>query len=116
MIAAGRKNVWRCGATNLTSLVNSRIKISSVNAAHFSDFFLGDPSRLRYKQVGNQLKEIPETIRVIQKVDFLQLKLEVKAIFNERVISQTKFDRFIRERLASCGLQVFSICSLNVSL
>lgn len=39
------------------------------------------------------------------KIDTEQMKLELKTIFSERIISQTKFDRFMRERLKQCNPQ-----------
>lgn len=86
---------------------------TSVNALLFSDYskmVVNDPSKTVYKQVGQSLRVVvPADVRsrhVI--VDYPQLKAEMDAVFGERVTSQVKFDRFMKERLSIAPPQIIS--------
>ena len=86
---------------------------TSINAFFFSDYSkmaVNDPSKTVYKQVGQSLKVVaPADVRSRHVVvDFPQLKAEMEAVFGERVTSQVKFDRFMKERLSIAPPHIIS--------
>ena len=81
-----------------------------VSVIHFSSQFAADPLTTRYKQVGQELKVISDTAHndSTRYVDHEQLRLEIKSIFSGRIVSQAKFDRFMRERLSDSNSQIIA--------
>jgi hypothetical protein len=67
-----------------------------------------DPLSISYKQVGNKLVELKPYKETTTTLEYTHHKLEIKAIFDERVTSQIKFDRFMKERLSNANPQIIA--------
>lgn len=86
---------------------------TSDHALFFSEYtkmMVNDPSKTVYKQIGQSLKVVER--RAVRpndmEVDPFQLKAELNSVFGERVTSQLKIDRFIKERLSIAKPHIIS--------
>lgn len=103
----------KLAAMKLLGQPHGKSQQTSDHALFFSEYtkmMVNDPSKTVYKQIGQSLKVVERRdVRPnYMKVDNSQLKAELNAIFGERVTSQSKFDRFMRERLSIATPNIIS--------
>ena len=107
MIVASRRQLFKkLRAFNFGTPQNGNIQ--PLFFSSIPDFAPRDPLSISYRQIGDKLVELKPLRENLSKVEYVHHKLEIKAIFDERVTSQIKFDRFMKERLRSANPQIIA--------